>query len=253
MKKIDAFLNKITMYKLVLYHLIVILVAAIVLAIFHILAYNPIAILFSALFITTICLLVNSIFAWGFDAPTNTESAYITGLILACIITPISHVGDMQFFSIAIWASVIAMTSKYLFTLRKKHLFNPVAISVAITALVLNQSASWWVGTSSLFIFIVLGGILIVRKMQRSDLFFSFLITAIIVSFIGHAFGLADIWRLLANTSLLFFAFIMLTEPLTTPPTRGLRICYGILIGLLFYPEAHIGSIYFTPELAIVA
>jgi ferredoxin-NADP reductase len=45
----------------------------------------------------------------------------------------------------------------------------------------------------------------------------------------------------------------MLTEPMTTPPTRFLRIWYAILVGFLFAPEVHIGSFYFTPELALLA
>jgi ferredoxin-NADP reductase len=44
----------------------------------------------------------------------------------------------------------------------------------------------------------------------------------------------------------------MLTEPLTTPPTRILRIIYGALVGLMFAPQIHIGSIYTTPELALI-
>src|ERR1035437_5118568 len=163
-KKIDDFLNKITMYRVVLYGLLLIDLAAIILSLFHILPDSPLAILFSTLFITTICLAVNMIFAWAYNAPTNTESVYITGIILALIITPISNPNDLQFFSIAIWASVIAMASKYLLAINKKHVFNPVAISVAITALALNQSASWWVGTSSLSIFVLIVGLRIIRK-----------------------------------------------------------------------------------------
>src|SRR5450830_1659493 len=51
---------------------------------------------------------------------------------------------------------------------------------------------------------------------------------------------------------MLFFAFIMLTEPMTLPPTRMLRIAYGLIAGFLFVPQIHIGSLYFTPELALI-
>jgi ferredoxin-NADP reductase len=44
----------------------------------------------------------------------------------------------------------------------------------------------------------------------------------------------------------------MLTEPLTTPPTRAMRIAYGSIVGLLFLPALHVGSLYSTPELALV-
>jgi ferredoxin-NADP reductase len=45
----------------------------------------------------------------------------------------------------------------------------------------------------------------------------------------------------------------MLTEPMTTPPRRMGRIAYGVLVGILFAPFIHLGSIYSTPELALLA
>jgi ferredoxin-NADP reductase len=43
----------------------------------------------------------------------------------------------------------------------------------------------------------------------------------------------------------------MLTEPLTAPPTLGKRRVYGALVGALFIPQAHLGALYSTPELAL--
>ena len=44
----------------------------------------------------------------------------------------------------------------------------------------------------------------------------------------------------------------MLTEPMTTPPTKNLRIIYGSLVGFLNAPFINIGGFYFTPEIALV-
>jgi len=43
-----------------------------------------------------------------------------------------------------------------------------------LTALVINQSANWWVGSPYLTPFVFIFGLLIVRKIQREDLVFSF-------------------------------------------------------------------------------
>jgi ferredoxin-NADP reductase len=256
-KSIDTFLNKITMYKLVLYFLLGLIAIAMLLSWVGVLPYNPLGLLFSALFITTICLLVNIIFSWAFNAPTNTESVYITALILVLIITPIASVHDVPFFILGAWASIWAMASKYIFAIKKKHVFNPVAFAVVVTALTLAQSASWWVGTLWMTPFVIVGGLMVTRKIIRFDLVVSFFVVAIAVTLWGLPFvGIADIlsnfWRLLVGTPLLFFACIMLTEPLTTPPSRWLRILYGAMVGLLFAPSVHIGSLYLTPELALV-
>jgi ferredoxin-NADP reductase len=56
----------------------------------------------------------------------------------------------------------------------------------------------------------------------------------------------------LVASPLFFLAFVMLTEPLTTPPTKKLQIWYGAIVGVLFAPQIHLGSVYTTPELALV-
>ena len=44
----------------------------------------------------------------------------------------------------------------------------------------------------------------------------------------------------------------MLTEPLTTPPTRRWRLIYGAIVGALFSPFIAIGAITSSPELALL-
>jgi len=255
MTYIDIFLNRITMYRLVLYYLMVLVAAAIVFGAIGILQYSPLAIIVSTLIILAVCWLANTALAKMFRVPANAESIYITGLILALIISPIAlKPFDLAGLGFLIAASLFAMASKYILAVHRKHIFNPAAIAVVITAFAFGQYASWWVGGNlPLLAFVVVGGLLVVRKIQRFDLVFSFAaaaIASIIVTNPGFdPFVTAE--KALIHTSLLFFAFVMLTEPLTTPPTRPLRIAYGVLVGALFSPAIHIGPIYSAPELAL--
>src|SRR5260221_1560729 len=171
-KFIDRVLNTITMYRLVLYYLIFLLAIAIILCYLGILPYDPLTLLFSIGFLLAVSGITNAIFAWAFKAPANVESVYISALILALILTPARPSHDLLFLG---WAAVLANASKYIVAINKKHLFNPVAFAVALTALTIDQTASWWVGTLSMLPFILLGGILVVRKIQRTDLVVSFL------------------------------------------------------------------------------
>ena len=43
----------------------------------------------------------------------------------------------------------------------------------------------------------------------------------------------------------------MLTEPLTMPYLRYLKIIFGIMVAFLSMPHIHLGNFYFTPELAL--
>jgi hypothetical protein len=251
MSFIDDILNKITMYRLALYYLLFLVAGGVVVSLLGHLPYGPVAIVFSLAFITLVCLAVNAIFAYIFDAPANPESVYITALILALIIAPIHSPTDISFFSFAIWASIWAMASKYILAIGKRHIFNPAAIAVVITAFSVGLSANWWVGTVYMLPFVLVGGLLVVRKLQRFKMVGAFVATALLVVFMFHP-AIVTIWKALAETPLVFFACIMLTEPLTAPSTRNMRIAYGVFIGLMFAPFVHIGPVYSTPELALV-
>ena len=256
LKKIDDFLNGITMYRLVLYYLSALWLWAFALSVLGKLAFSPLALLFSLIIAVAISWIANLIFAHVFKAPTNVESLYITALILVLIVTPLQSSSYIQYFIFMSWVSLWAMASKYIFAIGKKHLFNPAAFAVALIALTLGQGASWWVGSLSILPIVLLGGILIVRKLKRYDLVFSFVFTAVITIFLGSVLSgrdpVAALTNALLNSPLLFFAFVMLTEPLTTPPTNKMQIWYGALTGFLFYPQMHIAGVYSTPELALL-
>jgi len=250
---IDDFLNKITMYRLVLWYLIVLLALATLGSLFGLLPFNPANLVFSALLALTVCWSTNVLFARVFAAEPNVESVYITGLILALIITPIdpTNIAGIGFL---IFASVWAMASKYIFAIGRKHIFNPAAFGVALSALVLSKSATWWVSGTVLLPFIIIGGLLIVRKIRREDLVASFSLGAIatILATAPTSNLTTPILQTLLHSSFFFLAFVMLTEPLTMPPSRWLRVAYGGLVGLLFAPNVHLGPLYFSPELALL-
>jgi hypothetical protein len=104
--------------------------------------------------------------------------------------------------------------------------------------------------------FVLLGGVLVARKIARSDLILSFLAATCAVT-VGTTLAkgagvLSATGQLLADTPILFFALVMLTEPSTTPPTRSHRILYGVVVGFSLAPFLHLGHVYSTPELALL-
>ncbi|MHB8651832.1 MAG: RnfABCDGE type electron transport complex subunit D [Minisyncoccota bacterium] len=248
---IDQILNGITMYRVVLYYLIVVLTGAGVESYFGILPFQPLSLVVSAAILVGVSWVGNTIFARTFGAQTNNESVYITALILALIITPVAPT-DLRSVSFLVWAALWASASKYIFAIGNKHIFNPVAVAMVTTSFVLGRSASWWVGgTVMLMPLIIAGGLLVVRKIRRADLVMSFFV-AVIATMLFTGTGMDSLWTGILHAPIFFFAFVMITEPLTTPPTRTLRIPYGILMGVLFVSKVHFGSIYSTPELALM-
>jgi NAD(P)H-flavin reductase/Na+-translocating ferredoxin:NAD+ oxidoreductase RnfD subunit len=251
--RLDSLLDRITMYRLVLYVLLGLVGVAAILGYLGLLPFSPLALLVSAAFLVVVCWAMNTILARIFAVPTNVESAFITALILALIIDPARSPDDLPFLG---WAAILAMSSKYVLALNNKHLFNPAAIAVVVTSFVLYESASWWVGSASMLPAVLLGGVPIVRKLRQGDMVGWFIATALVTVGVASLLqGLAvprELERLLVASPLFFVAAIMLTEPLTEPPTRDWRRVYGILTGLLIVPQIHVGSLYSTPELALL-
>lgn len=253
MKKLDAFLDQITIYRLLLYYLIGLLVAATGLSFAGMLPYQPLDIVFSALVLCAVCWAANKAFAWAFRAPTNVESAYITALILALIVSPTHTTKGVLFLAIA---GVVAMASKYVLALHNRHIFNPTAIAVVLTSYLAGQAASWWVGTASMLPFVLLGGFLLVRRVRRIEMTSVFFGVTLLASYAYAALNgsepFAIIQSQLTGSALFFFAAVMLTEPLTSPTTRGKRIIYAAFVGMLFPPQFALLGIHTTPELALV-
>ena len=239
------------MYRVTLYSLIFIWLAALVLSIFNVLYFAPADLIISAAFILAVCVFSDLVFAFVFEAPTNIDSVYITAAILALIISPVNPLGNLAFLA---WAGILAMASKYIIAPYKKHIFNPAAIAVALTAAAISQPANWWIGNLYMAPFVLIAGLLVVRKIKRFDLVFTFFIAALVsISLTGPAKNIpTSLYRAVISSPLMFFSFIMLTEPMTTPPRKRMRIVYGALTGLLFAPSIHIGPIYSTPELALL-
>lgn len=254
LSRLDALLNRITMYRLVYFVLIGWVTSTILFGFIGLLPFSGWQIIGSGLYLLTACWLLNRIFAWLWHAPAHDDSAYITALILTLIITPFRRETDAP---LLILAPIIAMSAKYLLAWRRQHIFNPAALAMVVTGLTISKSASWWVGTEVMFGPVLIGGYLVIRKIRRLDAVRSFLVTAIGSTIVyGLLFGSsldAILRQQFLSSPLLFFASIMLIEPATMPPTRRWRLAYGGLIGLLTAPFVHSGTFYFTPELALVS
>ncbi|HEY1348167.1 MAG TPA: oxidoreductase [Ktedonobacteraceae bacterium] len=253
MTTLDAFLNRITTYRLALCVLVALVGIASALAFFHLLPFAPLSLLLSTAFLLVICWAMNTIWAFLLRIPTNQESALITALILALIIDPVRTPGDLQFLG---WVAILAMSSKYVLAIRKRHLFNPAAIAVVVTSLLRAGTASWWIGTASMVPAVLLGGWLVARKGRQEGLVALSCVSAVASTLLftllqGRALS-AELPQLLLQSPLFFLATIMLTEPLTLPPTSMWRSCYSLLTGTLLAPLVHLGPVYSTPELALV-
>jgi ferredoxin-NADP reductase len=256
-KLIDRMLDSITMYRVVLYSLAFLVLLSFGLAAIHVLPFGPSALLESLLVITAASFLGNLVISKVLRVPVNNESQWITAFILFLILAPPTNLHDLW---VPIFVSFVAMLSKYVLAIGKKHIFNPVAISLVILSLFGQGNATWWVGSLAMLPAVATVGILILRKIKRFELFFTFLITSLVsISFFGTIHGMSEMTvmsQVFVSWPILFFAIFMLTEPLTTPPTKILQMLYGAFVGILFgsqFSFVFFGFLFYSsPELALV-
>ena len=252
---IDRFLDRITMYRLVLWYLVGLVLVAATLGALHLIAVDPVALALSTVLVLSSGWIANQVFARIFGAIPNIESVYITGLIIVLIMDP-APLGDLSAAGAIVFASAWAMASKFIFSLRRRHVFNPAALGVALPALLLDHPATWWVsGQLWLMPVVVIGGLLIVRKLRRFDLVLAFAAANLIVTILtGNLSDAVQSLRFaLFDSPFFFFASVMLTEPLTAPQSKFWRLAYGGLVGALAAPNVAIAGYFFTPEVALLA
>ena len=251
------FFRRILTYRLAFYYLSAIMLAALALSAAGVVHQSVVNLAFSTVLVLLVCLAVNWAFARTFGAASNWESVVISAFIIALIITPVA---PTDFAGVAFLAlvSAWAMASKYMVATRKRHLFNPAALGAALIGIGLHRTVSWWVGDYSLLLpVIVLGGALMLSRLRYYGMVAAY---AVVVLSIAVAYGdvssVAGVERSLSamgiHSMFGFFGLVMLTEPRTAPVGSWRQIAYGALVGLLFSPYTHVGSYYFTPEVAIL-
>jgi len=238
MRFIDDFLNGITMYRLMLYYLSLLFGVAVILSFLQILPYNPTDILVSGFYLVFLCYLSNQVFGHLFKIKPNYESQLISGLILGLIIGPFPFLPNLLFLTVT---PILAMASKYVINIKKQHIFNPAAFAVVASAIFLGRGASWWIGSTAMAPFIIFGGVILLRKIRRFNLSLGFLIAYLL--FYPKTFLASPI---------LFFSFVMLTEPLTSPTDKNLRTYYGIFTALVLILFQKLFSVSYTLELSLL-
>ncbi len=249
---IDSFLNKFTTYRFTLYYLIALFLFSLLFSAFGILPYTLEDLLINLFIAIIVAYTANYVFAFIFRAKRNVESVFITALILVLIIPAFP-----TDFTYIFLAAGVAMASKYLITIEKRHIFNPAAVSIASIALLSpSHVATWWIGSVYMLPLVVIGGVLLTRKIGRGKMVYTFIgvyfILTILASFI-HASSIQSTINLsLLSSPILFFAFVMITEPITSPSREKLQLIYATFAAFVFStPELRIFNLGFTPELSL--
>lgn len=214
---IDKFLNKYTMYKVVLYALLILAAYSLIVDF----AWNKVV---SLVILMVGSYMLNQVIGRILKAPVGSESSTITGLILYLILAPYATIATQCL------VVVIAMFSKYIFAWKKRHIFNPAAFVVALAPFVGIVDFTWWIASPIYLPLVAVLGLLVVRKTRRMTMFLVFVVVAAGIA-LAKGVGIAELF---ISFPIIYFGAFMLTEPASTPPTQKLRLVYAVIVGVLF-------------------
>jgi Na+-transporting NADH:ubiquinone oxidoreductase subunit NqrB len=159
------------------------------------------------------------------------RSALISALSLSLLL----RVGHP---ALAILASVVTISSKFLIRVDNRHVFNPTNFGLVVTMILADQvwvSPGQW-GSIAFFGFLLASlGVVVVNRAARSDVTYAFLASYVSIV-VGRTVWLGDPASIaihqLQNGGLVLFAFFMISDPKTTPTSRGGRVLFGLLVAL---------------------
>jgi Na+-translocating ferredoxin:NAD+ oxidoreductase RnfD subunit len=139
--------------------------------------------------------------------------------------------------------SVFATLSKYIFRSRHANVFNPAALAIIGSFYVFHTGQSWWGALTEIplaaQIVLLAAGIFITDRVNKTPLvlaflgsyFFLFTVTA----FVGDPRLVSEIFRSPDLEAALFFAFIILTDPPTSPAKYPDQIVCGVLVAAVSF------------------
>ena len=249
----QAFVDRIGMYRVVTGSLALLALISILTGFLGIFPYSGTDQLTALTLALATALLLNVVTAKVSRIDANHESAIITAFILFFLAVPGEGVGGNWPLVAAV---AVGVMSKYVLVYKKQHIVNPAAFGALAISLPGFFVFSWWVANPTLFIPLLILGVLVVMKVRKWVP-----VTAFIA--VGLATYLFEAWRygddLLNATEIffvswptLFLAAFMLTEPFTTPPLQWQQASYGALVGFLSNTTLLIPLVSMSPELALV-
>ncbi|MCU1425194.1 MAG: hypothetical protein JWM51_1485 [Microbacteriaceae bacterium] len=251
---LNRVIGRVTMYRLVLLVLVAIAAAAVALSLVGALAFPVRDLLATGVVAVGASYLTSRVFALAFRTKPHPESSLITGLLLFFLFYPSTAASDLA--SVAL-AATIASSSKYLFAVRARHIFNPAAIGALAVSLLQLNAAVWWVATGALLPLTAIGAFLVLYRSRRLAVGVTFVVIAAVIGAARiAALGtdpIAALASALTSFPLVFLAGFMLSEPLTLPPRRWQQLTVAALVAVLFSVPFQLGPVFSSPELALVA
>jgi Na+-translocating ferredoxin:NAD+ oxidoreductase RnfD subunit len=172
----------------------------------------------------------------------NKDWEYPSGAVLTAAIV-VMVLRSQEPWYVATVTSLIAILSKYVFRLRGANVFNPAALAMVGSYYLFHAGQSWWGAETDVNVMaklVLIGtGLFITNRVNKMPLVLTFLgayfalFTA--TAFVGDPLPVAEIFRTPDLEAVLYFAFLILTDPPTSPTQYRDQVVCGLMVALVSY------------------
>jgi len=139
--------------------------------------------------------------------------------------------------------SVTAVLCKYIFRSRSANVFNPAALAIIASFYVFHTGQSWWGALPDVFpitkAVLLAAGVYITDRVNKMPLVLTFLgayfLLFTVTSFVANPLSVAEVFRTPDLEAALYFAFIILTDPPTSPAKYPDQIVCGVIVAVVSY------------------
>jgi Na+-translocating ferredoxin:NAD+ oxidoreductase RnfD subunit len=139
--------------------------------------------------------------------------------------------------------SVFAILSKYALRSRSANVFNPAALAIVVSFFVFHTGQSWWGALTEVPLAaqaaLLAAGVFITDRVNKLPLILTFLgvyfLLFTVTAFVTDPRWVAEIYRSPDLQAALFFAFIILTDPPTSPAKYPDQIVCGVIVAVISY------------------
>jgi Na+-translocating ferredoxin:NAD+ oxidoreductase RnfD subunit len=141
--------------------------------------------------------------------------------------------------------------------------FNPAALGIVASYYVFHTGQSWWgalpeVSPAWVLAVLLLTGVFITDRVNKMPLVLTFLGTYYLLftatAYLGNPSHVSEIYRAPDLHAALFFAFIILTDPPTSPAKYPDQYIFGVIVAVISYSIFEwLGTVYFLLAGVLVA
>ena len=181
--------------------------------------------------------------AWEFPS-----GAVLTALIVAMVLRA------QEPWYVTTATSVAAILSKYIFRSRTANVFNPAALAIIASFYVFHTEQNWWGALPEVApnakLALIASGVFIADRVNKMPLVLAFLGTYYLLftvsAFAGDPRRVAEVFRTPDLQAALYFAFIILTDPPTSPTKYPDQIVCGAIVAAASYAVFEwVGAVYY--------